>query len=47
MQAPVRLILLILAFLLFTLAVFGVPAPPRLNLVALGLACWMLTLLLA
>lgn len=37
-------ILLILSFLCFVLAAIGIPA--RLNLVAIGLAFWVLTLLL-
>lgn len=40
----VKLILLVLAFVLFLLAAFSV-AVPRVNLMALGLAAWMLTLL--
>lgn len=38
------LILLIAAFILFALATFGVAT--RFNLVAAGLACWVLTVLL-
>ena len=37
--------LLIAAFVLFVLATVGVPAPPRFNLMAAGLACWVLSLL--
>lgn len=37
-------ILLCFSFVCFVLAVFPIPA--RFNLVALGLACWMLTLVL-
>jgi hypothetical protein len=37
-------ILLCFAFVCFVLAVF--PIPTRLNLIALGLACWVLTLLI-
>lgn len=36
------LILLIVAFVLFLLAGIGVPSPPRVNLLAWGLACWVL-----
>ena len=36
----IRLILLILGFCLFLLAGLGL-SHPRLNLVALGLACWV------
>ena len=36
-------ILLVIAFILFLLAAIGVPAvPPRFNLIAAGLACWVL-----
>lgn len=38
-------ILLIAAFICFVLAAFGV-ASPRVNLVALGLALWVLTALI-
>ena len=41
-----HLILLILAFVCFLLGAFGVQVSARVNLVALGLAAWMLTLLL-
>jgi len=41
----VTLILLVLAFVLFLLAAVGA-AVPRVNLVAAGLACWVLSLLL-
>jgi hypothetical protein len=34
-------VLLIAAFILFVLAAVGVPSP-RVNLVAAGLACWVL-----
>jgi len=40
------LILLIAAFILFVLATLGVPAPPRFNLMAGGLACWVLSLII-
>ena len=42
----VTLLLLILAFVCFILSAIGVNAP-RVNLLALGLALWVLTLLLA
>jgi hypothetical protein len=42
----VHLILLLLAFICFVLAALGVRTP-RLELVALGLALWVLALLLA
>lgn len=38
------LILMLIAVVCFALAAFGV-AVPRVNLVALGLACWALTVL--
>jgi hypothetical protein len=40
------IILLVLAFVLFLLAAVGVPAPPRFNLMAGGLACWVLSVIL-
>lgn len=42
----VRLVLLILAFVFFVLAGFNV-ATPRVNLLALGLALWVLSLIVA
>jgi hypothetical protein len=39
-------ILLVFAFVLFALAAFWNPAPPRVNLIAAGLAFWVLSLLL-
>jgi hypothetical protein len=38
-------ILLIFAFVLFVLAAIGIPTPPRFNLIAAGLAFWVLALL--
>lgn len=38
-------ILLVAAFILFVLAALGVPSPPRFNLMAAGLACWVLSIL--
>ena len=40
-----RLILLILAFVLFALATFQVPATTRINMIAAGLAIWVLALM--
>jgi hypothetical protein len=37
------LILLVFAFVCFALAAFWTPSPPRLNLVAAGLAFWVLS----
>lgn len=42
----VTLILLVLAFVLFALAAAGVPAPPRFQFLAAGLAFWVLSVLL-
>lgn len=42
MPPTVKLALLILAFVAFVLAAFSV-AVPRVNLIALGLAAWILT----
>jgi hypothetical protein len=41
----ISLILLVAAFILFVLAAISVPVP-RVNLVAAGLACWVLAQLL-
>lgn len=40
------LILMVFAFVLFVLAMLGIPSPPRFNLMAGGLACWVLALLI-
>jgi len=45
MIVTVRLFLLVLAFVLFLLAAAGV-AHPRYNLMAAGLAAWVLSLLI-
>jgi hypothetical protein len=42
----VSLILMVAAFVLFVLATIGIPSPPRFNLMAGGLACWSLAVLL-
>jgi hypothetical protein len=42
----ISLILLVFAFVLFLLSAFGVGAP-RFNLLAGGLACWVLSILLS
>lgn len=39
-------ILLVFAFVLFCVAAVGVPSPPRFNLVAAGLAFWVLSILI-
>ena len=41
----ITVVLLIFAFVLFVLAAIGVPSPPRFNLIAAGLAFWVLSLL--
>lgn len=46
-MVTVSLILLVAAFVLFLLAAFSIPTPPRVNLVALGLALGVLSLLLS
>lgn len=40
----IAVILLLAAFILFVLAIFPIPA--RFNLVAAGLACWVLSILI-
>lgn len=40
------LILLVAAFVLFVLSALGIPSPPRFNLMAAGLACWVLSVML-
>ena len=44
-MVTIDLVLVLLAFLCFTLAAFGV-ASPRVQLTPLGLALWMLSLIL-
>ena len=46
MTAPFSLILLVGAFICFMLAAFMIPQPSRPSLVPLGLALWVLSLLL-
>lgn len=43
----ISIILLIAAFILFVIAAIGVPVPPRFSLIAAGLACWVLSIILA
>ena len=45
-MATLSLILMILALVLFVLAAAGLPAPPRFQFMAAGLACWVLSILL-
>lgn len=40
------LILLVFAFVCFALAGFWNPSPPRVNLIAVGLAFWVLSVIL-
>jgi hypothetical protein len=40
------LILLVFAFVCFVLGTFWNPAPPRINLIAAGLAFWVLSVIL-
>ena len=42
-----QMILLVFSFVCFTLAAFWIPQPPRVNLIAAGLAFWVLSVLLA
>lgn len=41
-MAPVRLILLVAAFICCALAAFGISGGPRLNLFPAGVALWLL-----
>lgn len=45
-MAPIRLVLLVAAFVCCTLAAFGVSGGGRLNLFPAGVALWLLTYLL-
>lgn len=45
MMVNVHFVLLVFAFVLFVCAAAGVPSPPRFNLLAAGLACWVATLI--
>lgn len=42
----VSIILMVAAFVLFVLATVGVPSPPRFQMIAGGLACWVLAVIL-
>ena len=46
MSVTIGLILLVAAFVLFVLSALGIPRPPRFNLLAAGLACWVLATLI-
>lgn len=43
----ITLILMVFAFCCLVLAAFWAPTPPRVNLIALGLAFWSLSIILA
>lgn len=43
----ITLILMVFAFVCFVLSAFWTPNPPRVNLIALGLAFWSLSVILA
>lgn len=43
----ITLILLVFAFVCFALSAVWTPSPPRFNLIAAGLAFWVLSLLIA
>jgi hypothetical protein len=45
-MVTISLILMVAAFVLFLLAALGIPSSPRFNLMAGGLACWVLAQLL-
>jgi hypothetical protein len=45
-MATIGLILMVAAFILFLLSAIGVPTPPRFSLIAGGLACWTLAIIL-
>lgn len=43
----ITMFLMVLALVLFFLSMLGVPSPPRFNLMAGGLFCWLLAELIA
>jgi hypothetical protein len=45
-MVTLNLVLLVLAFVCLALAAVGVPIPPRVNLGWLGLALWVLSILI-
>jgi hypothetical protein len=45
-MVTVSLVLMVAAFILFILAALNVPSPPRFNLIAAGLAMWLLSVLI-
>jgi len=45
-MVTITLVLLVAAFILFLLAALNVPSPPRFNLLAAGLALWVLSMLI-
>lgn len=46
-MSVLTLIFLVLAFALFSIAAIGIPIPPRYNLIAAGLAFWVLSVILS
>lgn len=46
-MAFIPMFLMVLALVLFFLSMLGIPSPPRLNLMAGGLFCWVLAELIA
>ena len=44
--SALRLVCLVFGFVCFVLSAFGVQTPPRINLIAAGLAFWIATLFL-
>jgi hypothetical protein len=42
-----EMFLMVLGLVLFFLAMLGVPSPPGFNLMAGGLFCWLLSILIA
>jgi D-ribose pyranose/furanose isomerase RbsD len=45
-MGTVSLVLMVLAFIAFIVATAGFPIPPRVNMMALGLALWSLAVIL-
>ncbi len=41
----ITMILMVFALVFFILAGLGIPSPPRFNLLAFGLACWVAAVL--
>ncbi len=45
-MGTISLVLMVVAFICFIVATAGLPIPPRVNMMALGLALWSLALIL-